>query len=742
MNPGFKKDRAAKHVSRACLACRSRHLKCDGLEPICKRCLKANRECNYVKSNRGGSRKKGISTKTHPKGEPDSFMLPCVRNGLPELEHSPDCNHQCMASDNYGKMPPCLSGTEMPGKEIDMNPTFNSSNDESLLKVFDPAAEASSLDKCYISPGLIHDLDVRSIVNTYYNFFQSAHPFLPETQDDAVTYLESIPYNYDLLLAMKIIGDGQSSGVYARDVETINFLVRTIIKYIQQVGKDLISLQSLLMLAMVTHISSLHDLSMTLRETVVSLVFELRLNQFDQNLVPEVFIDVNGYITQRQDDVHGDTHTMVTPSDSDTKDDVLTEIMTHPRVANIPKAILADTIRRTLWEVYFFDTISGTASGNSMSRIATRKMLTLYPSTVLPKQFDYKSRAEACKLVNDSIQLNVAIQNNKDVNTHLIHMKAAIGNWELKLENPDMYNAPYLVNADGHINEGVFEAIMLVNYAKIFTHRPFSYLWRSDISKHPKCTDEEGVTDNCAPLKKQDVDSRKIIETRKTIDSASSVVRALIDTDPAKVTKRTPFFACALAFSCLVHLSAYSWVESSLQVLGNMNDTIASLRESINEEELQTYAEYIKLELGAIYQISRHWALSAKLIQHIKDTLKRVSPVLYQKVQIGVPDSLPQAVKLDSGAKYLSKESVIVSTPSLTSTSVTSSTQPRTGSPMMQDIIPADEKSVEFGNSEFNSTDLDIMMEGLGGVSPNSDTGCDWVDKHIFEFDNYNIQKS
>ncbi|VEU23432.1 DEKNAAC104662 [Brettanomyces naardenensis] len=830
-----------KHVSRACLACRSRHLKCDGREPACSRCVKAHRPCQYVKSNRGGSRRKGVSLKrrqgshyseiesvtsttsskdtlrsedTSP--DADRFVLPCVKNGRADLEGQPGCVHQCMTVENFNKLPPCLSGGQVSqeGEEeegkINMYPTFNASkSQDALSRVFDPLMLAPSLDKCYISPALTKDLDVESIVNTYYKYFHHIHPFLPMRRD-VMTYLYAIPNNYDILLAMKIIGDGQASDVYSRDVETVQFLVTSVMNFIKQTGKDLISLQSLLILSMVAHISSLHDLSMLLREALVSLTLELRLHILDQNTVPDVFMDVNGYITERSGDnnnniglVKNGVHLMNTPSDTDAKGDVLTELMQARRVAGIPKRLLADTVRRTLWEVYFFDTISGTASGNTMSLLASKKILVRYPTDMPATVFDFKSRAEACKLVNDSIKLNVAIQANREVQSHLVHMKAAIGNWEMKLENPDLYNAPYLVNPNGNVNEGVFEAMMLVNYAQIFTHRPFSYLWRPDVSKHPKCTDEEGVTDNCPALKKQEVDSRKIIETRKTIESASSLVRCLLDMNPAKVTRRTPFLACALAFSCLVHLSAYSWVDSSLQVLGDSVFEVASLKDNINEEELETYTEYIKLELGAIYQISRHWALSAKLSQHIKDTLKRVSPKLLKKVQAGMPEprampvevgsvravpivnpapsippppfvplasSVPSSIK-DSNVPLMrspreAANRALYETPSLSTSSSTQQTDTTTKTPGDDALLgvlskqkkisagtggkkiaskPAAQNAINAGAvsgnvSDFNDTDFNMMMDdNYLSLSPSCDTGCDWVDKHIFEFDAYNL---
>ncbi|KAL7943908.1 hypothetical protein V8C42DRAFT_327145 [Trichoderma barbatum] len=40
--------------SLACLACRSRHVKCDGKRPCCSRCGESGRLCDYAKSRRGG----------------------------------------------------------------------------------------------------------------------------------------------------------------------------------------------------------------------------------------------------------------------------------------------------------------------------------------------------------------------------------------------------------------------------------------------------------------------------------------------------------------------------------------------------------------------------------------------------------------------------------------------------------------------------------------------------------------
>lgn len=44
----------AVRVSLACVQCRSRHLRCDAITPICTRCVREKSECTYLKSRRGG----------------------------------------------------------------------------------------------------------------------------------------------------------------------------------------------------------------------------------------------------------------------------------------------------------------------------------------------------------------------------------------------------------------------------------------------------------------------------------------------------------------------------------------------------------------------------------------------------------------------------------------------------------------------------------------------------------------
>ncbi|GMM30104.1 hypothetical protein DAMA08_028490 [Martiniozyma asiatica (nom. inval.)] len=797
------KVKSMKHVSRACLECRSRHMKCDGQEPKCDRCVKYGRDCTYVKSNRGGSRKKGV-TKKFINGKSD--ILPCIKNNLGYLSEQASCNQECLEVENFNEPPNCMKGhigqnDDASDENIDFFPTFNSSKDSDPVDIVFDSIELP-LEKCYISAALTKDLDFNQIIDCYYSKFHDAHPFLPP-KDKIREYLDSSPLSTDLLLAMKLIGTGQTTNIYARDVETVNFLVNSIMSYIKQIGRDFISLQTLLLLSMIAHISSLHDLSVLLREALIALTLELKVNLLDENDLPPYFSDVNGFVSENKEPKIVLSISTPTEDSKGKESSKLFKLLDKERVRGIPREILSDTIRRTFWEIYFFDTLSATASGNTKSELTAVHCSILYPKTVPRDVFDFKSRAEACKLVNDSISLNVAIQakgnidpeHNLQVQVHLNHMRAALGNWEMKLSKPKTYGMPYMINEAGIVNEGIFEAAMMLNYAKIFTHRPFSYLWRDDVSKHPRCTDAEGIDEPCptpSPAFEKfgaATDRRKIIETRQTIDSANSLVRTILDTDPCNVTNRTPFLACGLAFSCLVHLSSYAWIETNLSKQQNLTANSGSGVTHISYGEISIYSEYIKLEIASIIQISHHWLLSAKLVQHISETLTKVSPALWSRIQEDIADfklmnlkvkdkkdATPWQIKKKASSQHI-KNSPNGLTPLLqtslnspvvltqTSSAISSLENPTTqatvdlssdfsttpGSAFMNDFNQLElnlmnnidgrtnQQSNEFTSDSAKSTLIEDNYEFnynyLHPLSPSSDTGCDWIDKHAFSFD-------
>lgn len=160
-------------TSVACLACRSRHLKCDARDPICSRCKLDGTTCQYTKSKRGGSgpnRTGAVQKRAVEKTEP-----PAARNNRGDVEGV-----------GYGRSTPAFSGA--PGG-MEISSTF--------------------VNKVGLDLGSVHEIvsppwseaETGLLVGLYYENFHDAHPITPpkwyvtqrlERQLDAMSCLRPV----------------------------------------------------------------------------------------------------------------------------------------------------------------------------------------------------------------------------------------------------------------------------------------------------------------------------------------------------------------------------------------------------------------------------------------------------------------------------------------------------------------------------------------------------------------------
>jgi Fungal Zn(2)-Cys(6) binuclear cluster domain len=94
----------------ACLACRSKHLKCDGKTPLCTRCAASGVECVFVQSRRGynGSRKRQTDqpTTATPEGSEDAAFANIQHDSLSSAEQQfPIGESQISCSDDTMSIP-------------------------------------------------------------------------------------------------------------------------------------------------------------------------------------------------------------------------------------------------------------------------------------------------------------------------------------------------------------------------------------------------------------------------------------------------------------------------------------------------------------------------------------------------------------------------------------------------------------------------------------------------------------
>lgn len=732
--PSILSDDASKrkHVSKACLECRKRHFKCTGEQPICARCVKRNTECTYVESHRGGSRKKGVRKKDSPedvtkfKPKDALFSSPLTPNSFnsPDIEDLPfrskTSNLRNVSLDKVLEQIhklPCSSdpsrcaSKDCEGKQASLH--FKNKKGELDHKdeaILDGVRKRMKLDTtvgnldCIFSgtgskddvPSLDGDLSIKVtsrdnfqatdqydqhlILKNYYQRFHNAHPVMPP-RNELDQYILSPDVYQELLLVMKIIGDGQVGNLYSKDLVLISDRLLQCVELVKNNNyNDLVSLQTLLLVAIAGHISSLHIFSRKLRQYCILLIKNLQINTVDMD---------------NQDS---------------------SPVLKSPRLQHLPKEVILENARRTFWELHFFEVIIGSADGKTITKLAEIPNEIFYPSTPTRETFDYKGRADSANLVISAVRMNVEILNKRPFDVTKAKLRAALSSREMELEDPKMFNAPTLLRNNGDVNEGVHQAILLYNYAKVFAYRPFSYLWKINSPQNPGCSDE---IMEAKDMPTQIKESSAIIDTRKTIDAANSIVDLLINTCASKVVDRTPLFACALALSSLVHISAYIWAETTLQ----QNDYDESKSLGLSLSDLEYFADYIKLALSAIYPISNHWILSGNIAKHIRDSLHILRPRLYSKMK----DLLPQVeIKIEKMSLLESKGEPM---PQLSSNVSTSTLQSND-----MDNLPFLDKNVVLPNDNLDFTSLN------GQLSPITDSGCDWIDKALSGyFDNQNL---
>lgn len=136
--------RGTSRSSLACLACRSRHIKCDGGRPRCSRCSTQNIQCDYTKSRRGGLSRAALAESKRRK------QIESAPNAPPPLE--PDQLH------------------------VDAGLNFNSEADFELSSYRHPRSPPPSSSGDFSAE--FRDIARDSLVESYYQNFHKFHPLV------------------------------------------------------------------------------------------------------------------------------------------------------------------------------------------------------------------------------------------------------------------------------------------------------------------------------------------------------------------------------------------------------------------------------------------------------------------------------------------------------------------------------------------------------------------------------------
>lgn len=238
----------AKPSALACLACRRKHLKCDGAMPICGRCSKTRTECYYTPSRRGcrSSYKSQGRAQFQPTAPPDNETLAsCLPRGF-----SLDRAIPTPGNIQYG-MPEALSPASIDRSDIiSLDQAVTNRNNFSFTE--NPLLSSNA-----------------QLIDLYYAYFNDAHPILPPSH--LLGRLD--PISSCLEMVMKYIGSHFTSGVSSESYK------RLALSAIETAEPHWQKVQALLLFSIALHGCNEREEAADTFTTAVNLAFELRINR-------------------------------------------------------------------------------------------------------------------------------------------------------------------------------------------------------------------------------------------------------------------------------------------------------------------------------------------------------------------------------------------------------------------------------------------------------------------------------
>ena len=242
-------------ISPACTACRERHLKCDGDQPACSRCLNADQDCQYVRSRRGHRpprKKTEPSLQAQPKRSAGSDSK---REGVDSSEQAP----------SRIARPAAISIETSQGS----NYSFGTSEEHNDKDMALTRQRVQNHSPGPISP---HEHSSSKLQELYYTYFNDAHPILiPQLHFNAVSkslpptvcaVIDYIGACYSRLVDQNKLREALEAKVFSASRERNGHTV-----------------QALLLLAIVQHSTDLaHQACQTL-DSAIDLALELGMNK-------------------------------------------------------------------------------------------------------------------------------------------------------------------------------------------------------------------------------------------------------------------------------------------------------------------------------------------------------------------------------------------------------------------------------------------------------------------------------
>ncbi|OBT71168.1 hypothetical protein VF21_10082 [Pseudogymnoascus sp. 05NY08] len=517
----------------ACTTCRRKHLKCDARQPICARCAKASLRCTYTPSRRGYSR-------------PRSGRL-----GADRTEEQSASQPGASAIGVLFPIPSEVSGYSGSNRDETRTNTvefYQTSND-----VIPPQNAVSTAS--YRSPSILSSVDAKQLVELFYTYFYPAHPILlPKTLYFGRNYPSCVQH------VVQFIGSHYSSSIsgdQSRSAAAEELANGT--------QKTPCMVQGRLLFAIALHGRNETKHAQSMLAQAVCLAREIGMNQRN-------FATING---QQQ-------------------------------------IVEEESLRRTWWELYVVDGIMAGFWRKSEFNIhsfasdvllpceeATYMDAACLPDPPTVARFDNRLfeddemlfssfcyRIEAARILARVLALSGA----RDVHQDQVQaIDNALAGWAHHLP-PAKAD---IIDTFGEVDEILFQAHMIIQYASLFLHFPRSNLLSTLAATANIAGGQRNI--HVSPSSTQHTHAIKAMEASKQLSNLAAL--------RLPVQNHTPFFICGLVLGAVVQLSACS-VHS-----GNC---------------LEQHRDRVALIIGVLKSLGRTWAFSHVVLQQIKKVAAEV----------------------------------------------------------------------------------------------------------------------
>ncbi|KAK4210944.1 hypothetical protein QBC37DRAFT_22777 [Rhypophila decipiens] len=505
---------APPSVPAACLACRGKHLKCDGATP-CSRCTSSNSECIYVASRRGykGPRKSTTAHNPHKRHASSSPSYSETTDSCPMmLGHTPM------------QMPVTAVQTFNPAIVLpEQSPTSYTATPHlaSLQGYRNPFSPAMDPNAMALATATIPQNQPPAIslaercFEAFYHFFHAGHPFvLPKEYFLRLLKEGSTPNLNVVMAAMRYIGSlylnaGPARATYLDEALRLCYLPNT--------PKDGFLIQALLLIIVGLDGSCEQSRARELLADCERFAIEIDLNKRE-------FATIHGR----------------------------------------GNPILEESWRRTWWDLYVCD---GMIAG--VHRVTNFLLFDIVADVGLPceehqyllgripppaymEDFDdqlfsgedrefssFTYRIAAARNLGRFMRTpNMMFPNEESV----ARVEALLTNWKIHL--PESKRDDLTKNCQ--LDEMMFQAHFITHACTIMLHQPLSQLDSSPV---------QAVT-SCAPHRPVATGDNFNAHTRHTITAACEISKMVTQAVP--LINHTHFFTCVVTLSSIVHLSKWA----------------------------------------------------------------------------------------------------------------------------------------------------------------------------------------